>query len=144
MKPNDDQIHEIAENLDFGMKCFFNKKTGEITCCFVADQWIGSDTELQEEDIQKIEDHSEDYIEFYGLDTHESFELMADFADCVDDFKLKERLFNTLNRPKPFRSFKDLIDNSGKYREQWFAYKHMRYVQMVREQIELSAEQNEH
>ena len=30
IKLADQQIKEIAENLDCGMKCFFNKQTGEI------------------------------------------------------------------------------------------------------------------
>jgi hypothetical protein len=30
MKLNDKQIEEIADNLDCGMRCFYNLKTGEI------------------------------------------------------------------------------------------------------------------
>jgi hypothetical protein len=30
MKPTEKQIHEIAQDLDCGMGCFYNLKTGEI------------------------------------------------------------------------------------------------------------------
>lgn len=41
---------------------------------------------------------------------------MADFAENVDDTRLKDKLTNALNRPKPFQNFKWQIDNSGEFR----------------------------
>jgi hypothetical protein len=38
---------------------------------------------------------------------------------------------------KPFRHFKRIIDDSGKYRQQWFDYKNLRYVQWVKKQIDM-------
>jgi hypothetical protein len=49
---------------------------------------------------------------------------MADFADSLSDsHRLKSRLINALNRKKPFREFKFVIDNSGEYRQMWFDFK---------------------
>jgi hypothetical protein len=141
MKPIEKQIEEIAGNLDCGMRCFYNLKTGDIKTLLNFDSWIGTDEEPWEEESKEIDENWDDYFEFTGFEAHESFRIMADFAERIDDQKLQNQLINALNRPKPFRNFKWQIDNSGEYRQQWFDYKKMRYVQWVKEQIDLN-EQN--
>jgi len=138
MKPTEKQIQEIAENLDCGMRCFYNLKTGEIKTLLDFDSWIGADEELWEEESKEIDENWDDYFEFEGFESHESFKIMEDFAEIVEDTKLRNNLINALNRPKPFRNFKWQIDNSGDYRQQWFDYKNMRYIQWIKEQIDLN------
>ncbi|HOY30580.1 MAG TPA: UPF0158 family protein [Bacteroidales bacterium] len=136
MKLTEKQIEEIADDLDCGMRCFYNLKTGEIKKIINFDRWIGADEEPWEEEAHEIDDNWDDYSEFKGFETHETFQIMADFAEHVEDEKIQNNLINALNRPKPFRNFKWQIDNSGAYREQWFEYKKMRYIRLVKEQIE--------
>ena len=138
MKLSEEQIEEIADNLDCGMRCFYNLKTGDIKTLLNFDNWIGADEESWEEEAKEIDENMDDYFEFEGFQTHESFRIMADFAERIDDPKLQGQLINALNRPKPFRNFKWQIDNSGEYRQQWFDYKKMRYIQWVKEQIDLN------
>jgi hypothetical protein len=138
MKLTEKQIEEIADNLDCEMRCFYNFKTGEIKTLLNFDSWIGADEEPWEEEAKEIDENWDDYFEFTGFETHESFRIMADFAERIDDQKLQDQLINALNRPKPFRNFKWEIDNSGEYRQQWFDYKKMRYIQLVKEQIDLN------
>jgi hypothetical protein len=137
MKPTQKQIEEIAEFLDCGMNCYFNQKTGEIKTIMDFDSWIGSDEGPWEEDLKEIDKNWEDYLEFKGLESYESFQIMADFAERVDDKKLQDKLYNALNRRGPFQNFKWEIDNSGEYRQRWFDYKKMRYIEWVKEQLEV-------
>jgi hypothetical protein len=130
------QIKEIAEYLDCGMRCYYNKRTGEIKRILNFDSWIGADEEPWEEDMKKIEKNREDYMEFEGMESHEAFRVMADFAESIDHSKLRERLINALNRPKPFRNFKWQIDNSGEFRQVWFDYKNQRYIEWIKDQLE--------
>ncbi len=138
MELTEKQIEEIADNLDCGIRCFYNFKTGEIKTLLNFDSWIGADEEPWEEEAKEIDENWDDYFEFTGFETHESFRIMADFAERIDDQKLQDQLINALNRPNPFRNFKWEIDNSGEYRQQWFDYKKMRYIQLVKEQIDLN------
>lgn len=138
MKLNEKQIEEIADNLDSGMRCFYNLKTGEIKTLLNTDSWIGADEELWKEESEEIDDNQADYFEFEGFKSHDSFQLMTDFAERVDDSKLQDKLRNALNRPKPFRNFKWQIDNSGVFRQQWFDFKKMRYIHWVKEQVDLN------
>jgi len=49
MKLNEKQIEEIADNLDSGMRCFYNLKTGKIKTLLNTDSWIRADEELWKE-----------------------------------------------------------------------------------------------
>ena len=102
MKISDKTIEEIADNLDSGMRCYLHKKTGDLKIIINEDNWIGADTEAWEEDIDKIDANWTDYVEFEGMDSHESFKIMADFAESIDNAKLQDRLINALNKSKPF------------------------------------------
>ncbi len=87
------------------MRCFYNLKTGEIKTVINFDSWIGADEEPWEEELKEIDENWEDYFEFDGLESHDSFQIMADFADSVDDARLQDKLINALNISKPFRNF---------------------------------------
>jgi hypothetical protein len=140
MKPTEKQIEEIADSLDFGMRCFFNVRSGEIKELPDLNSWLGADMQPWEEDSEEIDANWDDYFEFDGFESRDSFRMMADFAESVDDTGLQDRLIHALNRSKPFHNFKWQIDNSGKYRQRWFDFKKMRYIQWVKEQIDLNSE----
>jgi len=130
------QISEIAEDLDLGMNCYLNLKSGEIKSIIDHDSLGEVDEELWGDDIREIEENYEDYFAFERMNSNESFEVMADFAESIDDERIRRKLMNALNRSKPFRNFKWAIDNSGEYRDQWFEFKKNRYIEYVKEQIE--------
>jgi hypothetical protein len=64
-------------------------------------------------------------ITIHPPDSDESFEIMEDFAEYKATGRLQQQLFDALNRKKPFRNFKNLIDNSDS-RQDWFDYKQLR------------------
>lgn len=136
MNLTEQQIIEIADNLEAGLNCYFNLKTGEIKTILNFDSWQGADEEPWEEDINEIEENGSDYYQFEGMESRDSFRLMADFIDTIDEQKLANRLINALNRRKPFQNFKWEIDNSGEYRQQWFDFKKSRYIEWVKIQID--------
>ena len=57
MKPTEKQIEEIAENLDCGMRCFYNLRTGEIKTILNFDSWDGTDEDPWEEESKEIEEN---------------------------------------------------------------------------------------
>ena len=135
MKPSEKQIEEIADELDFGMRCFYNLKTGEIMTIPDYDSMFYADKESWEEESKELDANWDDYFEFDDFDSHESFQIMEDFTESIDDARLQDRLVAALNKPKPFKNFKQQIDYSGGYREQWFDYKKECYIRKIKEQI---------
>jgi len=131
-----EQVREIADHLDCGMKCYLNKETGAIMAILDSDNWQNYDEEPWEDVINELEENWEKYVEIPKMESHESFELMADFSETVDNENLQNKLINALNRSHPFRNFKWIIDNSGPFRQKWFDFKNQRLIQWVKDQLD--------
>jgi len=127
----DEQINELADNLDCGLRCFVHREKKTI----VATPDHDSDSELWDEVNDEIENNFDRYVEIEKMDSHESFRLMEHFIDTVDNSQLRDKLEEALRRPKPFANFKFDIDNSGPYRQKWFDFKKQRTIEWVRGQV---------
>ena len=68
------QIEDIADFLDCGLTCLYNKKSKELTTITEFDDYPDSD-ELNWDDI----------IEFERMNSNDSFELMVDFVEQIDN-----------------------------------------------------------
>ena len=66
------------------------------------------------------------------LESHESFQIMEQFANKMDDINFREQLINILNRKRPFANFKAIIENSH-HRQNWFDFKTRRLENHVKE-----------
>ncbi len=135
-------IKDIAEDLDCGMICYINRKTGEVKTILDSENLYEDDENPWAEDLREVEENYPDYLEIVGMDSRESFRVMADFVQRVDDVQLHEKLINALNYRKPFQNFKFIIDDAGEYRQEWFKYKEKRLMAWVKQQIEVNIEKN--
>jgi hypothetical protein len=129
-----DQIKEIAEQLDCGMRCYINKETGEIKTTPDFDNWY-SDDELWTDVLIELEENWGKYVEIERMESRDSFDLMADFAESVDSRELRDSLINALNKKHPFRNFKWVVDNSGPYRQKWFDFINQSLIEWVEKKL---------
>jgi hypothetical protein len=134
----DDQITELAGNLDSGLRCFVHRETKVIvtTPDSVNDPW--SDSELWDDANEEIEKNFDSYVEIEKVDSKESFKLMQNFIETIEDERLRDKLDQALSRPKPFRNFKFEVDNSGPYRLKWFDFKNQKLIEWVKGQVTLN------
>lgn len=128
MEMSDQMIKEIAENLESGLTCYWNKNTGELKAIFADEVWIDDD----DEDSTEMPFNSDDYIQFNVMESRESFDMMADFVDTVENVKIHRRLSQVLDEPKPFAKFKWELEKSEEYRQKWFDFKNNRYMDYVK------------
>jgi wyosine [tRNA(Phe)-imidazoG37] synthetase (radical SAM superfamily) len=139
-----EQIKEIAQELDCGNKCFVHKETNELIFIPDTDRNPTMDTEFFEEELEKIDNNFDDYNVIETLESSESFEIMADFTEqLADNNDLKTKLANALSKKKPFREFKFVIDNSGAYRQEWFDFKNSKLEEFVRNRLNELADGSE-
>lgn len=133
MKPlTPEQIREIAEQIDCGNRCYLHKRTGELLSLPDVENSSFEDVEFFTEELKKLENEYMEYIEIERPSSSESFNIMVDFTNqLADNNTLKNKLIEALNRRKPFREFKYQIDNSGIYRNEWFAFKNAKLQQLV-------------
>ncbi len=118
------QIRDIAEELDMGNRCYFHKTTHKLLFIPDFDNNFYAEREFFEEELDELENNFDEYLEIEKPNSNDSFEIMLNFVESLEDKNnLKQQLANVLQKSKPFRQFKFLIDNSGPYRQQWFDFK---------------------
>ena len=133
-----EQLNQIVDELDSGFKCYIHKENGTVISIPDDLKHPAMDMEAWEEDMEKIDSEFGDYLLIEPMDSRESFNIMEDFVETVTEIAIRDRLAESLQRPKPFQNFKFDIDRSGPYRQKWFDYKKQRIIEWVKEQIETS------
>lgn len=126
------QIKEIAEELDMGNRCYFHRTTLKLLFIPDFDNNSYAEREFFEEELDELENNFDEYMEIAKPNSNDSFEIMLNFVESLDyKNNLKQQLANALQKSKPFRHFKFLIDNSGPCRQQWFDFKSQQLQQWV-------------
>jgi uncharacterized radical SAM superfamily Fe-S cluster-containing enzyme len=133
----EEQIKSIAEDLDLGMKVYVHIETDEIKTIIDIDQHYDADMEAWEEAIKEVEENYDKYFQFEKMDSKESFQMMEDFVETVKDLELRNKLELGLSLSKPFRNFKDIIDDEDEYRKKWFAFRDAKNIEFVKLQLKI-------
>jgi len=132
-------VRKIAEAIDCGFICFVNPATLEmedVPKSLLEERFFTENDEEEEDDELELQHENwEKCISVEPPESHESFEIMENFVQEVDDKKLQKQLINALERRHPFANFKNTIDNSD-CREQWFAFKQRELEKYVWQNIE--------
>lgn len=134
MKLTEEQIKEIAGQMDSVTNCYVHKLTSKIISVIDIDNF-DADKEPWEKELKEIEDNCDDYLKIENMTSNKKFELMEEFAENLDNPLLQKKLINALEKSKPFRNFKWLIDNSGLYRQKWFDFENQKIFEWVRQQL---------
>ncbi len=130
------QINEIAGELDAGCRAFYHKPTGQLVFIIDSSKFPIVDWKAQDlETLAKVEANPQEYIEIEAMRSGDPYRMMVAFADQLTNQRLQEKLLRALNKPKPFREFKYVMDSSGPHREEWFAFKDQQYVDWVKRQL---------
>ena len=116
-------IREIAEQLDCGFRAFIHKTSGRLLFMPEEDSFLDEGMDAWSEELEELESNDTDYYEVDKWTSREAFELMQSFAGQLTDHSLKSRLMGALERKKPFREFKYVIDSTDDARQQWFDFK---------------------
>ncbi len=131
-------IQEIAGEINMGMKCYLNVNTMEVEAYFGHSFHCDKETEeLFEETFEKIESWGENVVCIFPLRSGESFRIMEGFIDEIipDNTRLKVNLLESIERRKPFRNFRCIIDDSD-YLDTWYEYKNACIEKHVEEELE--------
>jgi hypothetical protein len=131
----DEQIQEIADELDMGMQCYIHKVSGEIIS-LPNDDMLHMDESLLEEVLERLENEAEYLIHIESPSSSEMFKIMELFVDQLSDKNpLRHHLYQSLSKSKPFRNFKSVIDAAGNERQQWFDFKNEQLKLWVKEKM---------
>lgn len=132
---DDKLIQSIADEIDCGFNCYVHRETLKLISIPDLDNHPEIDIKAWRKEKLEIEKRSDQYYFFEPLEPYESFEIMENFLEVVDDQNLRGRLFSALNKRKPFSNFKHILDYSGDYREKWFKFKHESLIYIITERF---------
>ena len=100
-----EQIKEISEQLNCGLRAFYDKLSGDLIFVPDTDKYIDIETDAWQDELEKLDKNFSEYQEIDAMKSRESFEMMADFAEKVPDRNLRNKLIEALHSHKPFRAF---------------------------------------
>jgi hypothetical protein len=137
-------INEIVDNLEMGFTCYFNKDTSQlISIPDEVDIYLDEDDdELYDlepwyEDAKIIRASPDSFIRVDKMPSNESFRIMEDFIETVNDENLQQKLLRAIQMRKPFAHFKEKIHHGGEEREHWFTFKRERMIEYVKEKLDI-------
>jgi hypothetical protein len=134
MKLSSEVIHNIAQELEAGMKVYLNRKTLKYEALL---DWDDLDEpDFWRNEVRKIEKKWKDYIIITKMESREAFQIMEDFVGEVEEARLKEDLIKILNRRSPFANFKMEVESSS-HRQKWFDFRTKSYESYIIEQLDL-------
>ncbi|CAB3389524.1 UPF0158 family protein [Kyrpidia spormannii] len=102
---------------------FLNVTTGEIVTWFDPVVY-GTDEYIEELEKKLDAGLGRTYLRIPQIESHEAYELMAEFADTISASTIRRRLERALSGRKPFRHFKDVLADYPEERERWFDFEH--------------------
>jgi len=132
ISPN--QINNIAQDLDAGMKCFYHISTKEIKS--YPDELKGHadfDKEFWEDVMEQVETAPEEYVSFEALESFESFSIMETFINNIEDAKTRNQFQEVIQLKRPFQQFKNLLLDYPDLRQQWFDFKNLYLIDHVQQ-----------
>lgn len=135
MQLSKEKIKEIADNLETGFRCFLNIETHEIVTLPDENKHPDMETEAWKEDMEKVENDPAQYKEIESMSSSDSYQVMEDFIDSINDESMKSKLTQAIEGHKPFANFKFQIDRSGPFREMWFAFRTQKTIEWVKGQF---------
>ncbi len=132
----DEQLQSIAENLDRGMKVYFNTETHEIKSMVDFENNIYEEREEWEDDLKEIDEDIDNFLLFEKMSSGESYRIMEEFVETVKDKELKKNLELGLSLSNPFQNFRDILDRNEDYKEMWLEFKYEKYVDYINDKLE--------
>jgi hypothetical protein len=110
----EDFIGSLSNNYDFGGGEYLDQESGEIIINF------DNEDELPEDFFDNAR-----YQLIEPLLSSESFQIMQDFVDQLQDNAAAKQLQKALNGKKPFRNFKDAVYEVD-VADEWYQFEHER------------------
>ncbi len=132
---SEEQIKTIIEDLEGGLRVFYNRENNEIKTAIKVEKNPFSPRELWDDDLFEIEVNYSKYIELRKMTSRDAFKVMEDFIAIISDEPIRERLELALILSKPFKNFKKVMEEVGVSKEEWFAFKERKYADFINAQI---------
>ena len=128
-------LNDIADSMEAWFKCFIHSDTHEVVTFLDQDRYPDMDPKDWKEEIGKVRKNRKKFIEVENINSSDSFKVMEEFVYSLENNSTKIRFLTALEGRNPFANFKHQIENSGDYRELWFAFRREKNIEWVQNQL---------
>lgn len=90
--------------------------------------------EIFHTDLEKVKRKKTDFIKIEIPESFQSFKIMERFVEQLNDQNFRSELQDVLRNKKPFRIFKNKIDQS-EFRQFWFDFKQRELEKTLENQL---------
>lgn len=119
------KLNEVIDALDFindEIEYYYNPDNGEI---FMSN--IGDFEDLSEDELDELFEKSIMLPTRYDIN---EYEMMEDFTETIEDIRLQNQLYISLNGSGAFRRFKDTCINFDIIND-WYKFRDERYKELA-------------
>lgn len=89
------------------------------------------DDDISDEDVKD----GKRYFFISPIGSHEGYGIMKDFVGTIESEEIQNRLYEALERRKPFRSFKNAVSEYPDMDKLFYEYKGNRLINMLKERL---------
>jgi hypothetical protein len=125
----DDLILAMTVDPAFDTTHYLDLRTGAVIAVF-GDDFADEDPDAI---APQVDAEPERFRMLDTIPPREAFGWMERFASSQEDPATRDRLLDALDRPRPFRSFKDALFEFPAVREAWFRFEEERQIEYVRD-----------
>ena len=122
MKVKLDDVIEALEFTNMDVEYYYNPDNGEI---FMSN--IGEFQDLNEDELDELFEKSYALPSQYEIN---EYQMMKEFADTIEDERLQNQLYISLNGRGAFRRFKDTCYNFDII-EDWYQFRNKKYKELA-------------
>ncbi len=130
-------IDDIAQTIEVGERVYLHLQTGEILAYPVpTNSYEEVEFDYMRKEVYDIVDANPDsYLCFEPLDSKTGYSIMDAFAQQLPESPKKDLVVAALQGRKPFRIFRDTIENAGMI-DSWYHFQDAYLQMLVRDQID--------
>lgn len=131
-------VKDIAGELQTGNRCYVHKEKGTLILIPDTEDDLEAITGYSyREERKELKKNARYYFEVVKMPSYEAVKVMESFAAGLTGAEaLKNELLSALEQRKPFARFREIIDEAGDYREQWFAWANRKMEEWVMAQLD--------
>lgn len=149
-KVPDSEIDKLINNHWEMMDAYYDRRTNTIVTEFnpeyLEDNWGMTDEKSENEakaNSKVLEADTDRYVPLSSpSDSRNDYQVMAAFVTQLPEDKYKYKMEAALEGRKPFRNFKDQVDNSP-HRQDWFKFQYAAQLQEYREHLRWELDEEE-
>ena len=115
------ELDEITFALESSSNCFVNVKTGEVVETPEGIEEFDDEGHFAE--LREKVESDKTYVQIDPFPAEVAFGIMEKFVEQMSESKAKDRLEDAIHGSRPFRRFKDVLNEYLDLRNKWFEFK---------------------